>query len=68
MEGIDFQETFSPTTRLEAIIMFMVFASFKKFKLYLMDVKSTFLNGNLEEEVYIEKLEGFLLSENKDYV
>jgi hypothetical protein len=32
------------------------------------DVKSTFLNGNLEEEVYIEQMEGFLLSENQDHV
>ena len=40
----------------------------KKFNVYQMDVKSTFLNGKLEEEVYIEQPEGFLLFENKCYV
>jgi hypothetical protein len=68
VEGIDFEETFSPVARLEALIMFLAFACFKKFKIYQMDVKSTFLNGNIEEEVYIEQLEGFMLSKNKDYV
>jgi hypothetical protein len=68
VEGIDFEETFAPVARLEAIIMFLAFACFKNFKVYQMDVKSSFLNGNLEEEVYIEQPEGFLLSENKDYV
>jgi transposase InsO family protein len=68
VEGIDFEETFSPVARLEAIRMFLAFACFKNFKIYQMDVKSTFLNGNLEEEVYIEQPEGFILSENKDYV
>jgi hypothetical protein len=68
VEGIDFEETFSPVARLEAIRMFLAFACFKNFKIYQMDVKSTFLNGNLEEEVYIEQPEGFMLSENKDYV
>jgi hypothetical protein len=42
--------------------MFLEFLSFKKFKMYQMNVKSTFLNGNIEEEVYIEKPEGFILS------
>jgi hypothetical protein len=68
VEGIDFEETFSPVARLEAIIMFLAFVCFKNFKVYQMDVKSSFLNGNLEEEVYIEQPEGFLLSENKDHV
>ena len=68
VEGIDFEEKFSPIARLEAIRMFMIFASFQNFKVYQMDVKLSFLNVNLEEEVYIEKLEGLLMLENKDYV
>jgi hypothetical protein len=68
VEGIDFEETFAPVARLEAIKMFLAFACFKNFKVYQMDVKSSFLNGNLEEEVYIEQPEGFQLSENKDHV
>jgi hypothetical protein len=53
VEGIDFEETFSPVAILEAIRMFLAFASFNNFKVYQMDVKSAFLNGDLEEEVYI---------------
>jgi hypothetical protein len=68
VEGIDFEETFAPVARLEAIIMFLAFVCFKNFKVYQMDVKSSFLNGNLEEEVYIEQPKGFQLSENKDHV
>jgi hypothetical protein len=59
VEGVDFEETFSPVARIEAIKMFLAFACYKKFKVYQMDVKSTFLNGDLEEEVYVEKPEGF---------
>ena len=55
VEGVDFEETFAPVARLEAIRMFLAFSSYRKFKVYQMDVKSAFLNGNLEEEVYIEK-------------
>jgi hypothetical protein len=62
VEVIDFEETFSPISRLEAIWIFLAFSRFNKFKIYQMDVKSTFLNRNLEEEVYIEKPEGFMLS------
>jgi len=54
-EGIYFEETFSPVTRLEAIRMFPSLSSFQKFKVYQMDVKYAFLNGDLEEEVYIEQ-------------
>ena len=48
-EGIDFEETFAPVARLEAIRMFLALSSFQKFKVYQMDVKSAFLNGDLEE-------------------
>jgi hypothetical protein len=54
VEGIDFEETFAPVARLEDIEMFLEFACFKNIKVYQMDVKYVFLNGNLEEEVYIE--------------
>ena len=48
--------------------MFLSYASHKNFKVYHMDVKSTFLNGYIEEEVYIEKPEGFQLTDNLDNV
>ena len=62
VEGIDFDEKFAPVARMEAIRMFLAYACSRKIKVYQMDFKSTFLNGELEEEVYIEQLEGFLLS------
>jgi hypothetical protein len=68
VEGIDFEETFSLVARLEAIKMFLAFACFRNFKTNQMDIKSTFLNGTLEEEVYIEQPEGFILIENHNYV
>ena len=68
VEGIDFEDIFAPVARLEAIRMFLAFASYKKLKVYQMDVKSTFLNGYLEEEVYTEQPEGFQLNNNGDYV
>ena len=48
--------------------MILAYSCSKDIKVYQMDVKSAFLNGELEEEVYIKKLEGFQLSENEDYV
>ena len=62
VEGIDFEETFAPLAWLEAIRMFLEFSCYKNFKVYQMDVKSTFFDGKLEEEVYIEQPEGFILS------
>jgi len=52
----------------EAIRMFLAFSSYGKFKVYQMDVKSAFLNGNLEEEVYIEQPDGFQLTNKRDCV
>jgi len=68
VEGIDFNKTFTPVPRMEAIQMFLPYACSIKIKFYQMDVKSTFLNGKLEEEFYIEQPEGFLLSKKEDYV
>ena len=59
VEGQDFDENFVPIAILEAIRMFVSYATHNNFKVYQMDVKSTFLNGDLEEEFYIEKPEGF---------
>jgi hypothetical protein len=54
IEGIDFEETFSPVARMGSIRLLLAYACSKNVKVYHMDVKSTFLNGELEEEVYIE--------------
>jgi len=54
VEGIDFEEIFAPVTRLEAIRMTLNFSSYKDFKLFQMDIKSSFLNGFIEDEVYVE--------------
>jgi hypothetical protein len=67
-EGVDYEETFAPVAKLEAIMMFLSFSIYRKFKVYQMDVKSAFLNGKLEEEVYIEQPEGFKLTNKGDYV
>jgi hypothetical protein len=67
-EGRDFDETFAPVARLEAIRMFLTYSCHKNFKVYQMDVKSAFLNGDLEEEVYMEKPKGFSLTDNPNYV
>ncbi|KAK6147709.1 hypothetical protein DH2020_018621 [Rehmannia glutinosa] len=57
-EGIDFDETFSPVARLEAIRMFLAYVAHKNFVVYQMDEKSSFLNRLLDEEVYVEQLPG----------
>ena len=48
VEGIDFEETYAPMARLEAIRMFLALSSHKNFKVYQMDVKSAFFNGKIE--------------------
>ena len=58
-EDINYDETFAPVARFEAIRMLLAFESFIDFKLFQMDVKSAFLNGFIEEEVYIEQPLGF---------
>nr|GEZ65125.1 retrovirus-related Pol polyprotein from transposon TNT 1-94 [Tanacetum cinerariifolium] len=52
-EGIDFEESFAPVARLEAIIIFVAYAAHKNFLIYQMDVKTAFLSGPLKEEVFV---------------
>ncbi|GKG28625.1 putative ribonuclease H-like domain-containing protein [Tanacetum coccineum] len=58
-EGIDYDEVFAPIARLEAIRLFLAYASFMGFIVYQMDVKSAFLYGTIEEEVYVYQPPGF---------
>ena len=57
--GIDYDETFAPVARIEAIRILVAFAAHMDFKLYQMDVKSAFLNGYLKEEVFVSQPPGF---------
>nr|GEV52243.1 putative ribonuclease H-like domain-containing protein [Tanacetum cinerariifolium] len=58
-EGIDYEEVFAPIARIEAIRLFLAYASFMGFMVYQMDVKSAFLYGTIEEEVYVCQPLGF---------
>nr|GEV39338.1 ribonuclease H-like domain-containing protein [Tanacetum cinerariifolium] len=58
-EGIDYDEVFAPVVRIEAIWLFLAYASFKDFVVYQMDVKSDFLYRKIEEEVYVCQPPGF---------
>ncbi|GJT32944.1 putative ribonuclease H-like domain-containing protein [Tanacetum coccineum] len=57
--GIDYDEVFAPVAKIEAIRLFLAYASFKEWVVYQMDVKSDFLYGNIEEEVYVFQPLGF---------
>ncbi|GJZ41954.1 retrovirus-related pol polyprotein from transposon TNT 1-94 [Tanacetum coccineum] len=59
-EGIDFEESFTPVARVEAIRIFIANAASKNMIIYQMDVKTAFLNGELKEEVYVCQPEGFV--------
>ncbi len=64
VKGLDFDETFAHVARIEAIKLLLAFVASKGFKLYQMDVKSDFLNGFIQEEVYVKQPPGF---ENPDF-
>ncbi|GKB69776.1 retrovirus-related pol polyprotein from transposon TNT 1-94 [Tanacetum coccineum] len=59
-EGIDFEESFAPVVRIKAIQIFIANAASRNMTIYQMDVKTTFLNGELKEEVYVCQPEGFV--------
>nr|GEU60454.1 retrovirus-related Pol polyprotein from transposon TNT 1-94 [Tanacetum cinerariifolium] len=67
-KGIDFEESFAPVARLEAIRIFLAYAAHKNMVVYQMDVKATFLNGNLREEVYVSQPDGFVDPDNPNHV
>nr|GEZ76674.1 retrovirus-related Pol polyprotein from transposon TNT 1-94 [Tanacetum cinerariifolium] len=67
-EGINFEELFAPVARLEAIRIFLAYAAHKNMVVYQMDVKTAFLNSNLQEEVYISQPDGFVDPDNPNHV
>jgi hypothetical protein len=68
VEDLDFNETFAPVARLESIRMLPAYATHHSFNLYQMDVKSTFLNGPIKEEVYVEQPPSFESEEYPNHV
>ncbi|GKA29860.1 retrovirus-related pol polyprotein from transposon TNT 1-94 [Tanacetum coccineum] len=67
-EGIDFEESFAPVARIEAIHIFIANAAHKNMTIYQMDVKMAFLNGELKEKVYLLQPEGFVDQDNPSHV
>jgi transposase InsO family protein len=67
-EGIDYEETFAPVARYTSIRTIIALAAKMKWKLHQMDVKTAFLNGVIEEEVYIEQPQGFEVEDKKTHV
>ncbi|GJZ36534.1 putative ribonuclease H-like domain-containing protein [Tanacetum coccineum] len=67
-EGIDFEESFAPVARIEAIRIFIANAASKNMIIYQMDVKTAFLNGELKEEVYVSQPEGFVDPDHPTHV
>ncbi|GJW76232.1 retrovirus-related pol polyprotein from transposon TNT 1-94 [Tanacetum coccineum] len=67
-EEIDFEESFTPVARIEAIHIFIANAAHKNITIYQMDVKTAFLNGELKEEVYVSQPEGFIDQDNLSHM
>nr|GFB51238.1 retrovirus-related Pol polyprotein from transposon TNT 1-94 [Tanacetum cinerariifolium] len=68
VEGIDFEESFAPVARMEAIRIFLVYVAHKGFTMYQMDVKTAFLHGSLKEDVYVCQPEGFIDADYPSHV
>nr|GEU57396.1 hypothetical protein [Tanacetum cinerariifolium] len=66
--SIDYDETFAPVARIEAIRLFLAYAAHKDFRVYQMDVKTAFLNGILKEKVYVAQPLGFVSKQYPDHV
>nr|GFC09000.1 retrovirus-related Pol polyprotein from transposon TNT 1-94 [Tanacetum cinerariifolium] len=67
-EGIDFEESFAPVARMEAIRIFLAYVAHKSFSMYQMDVKTSFLHGSLKEDVYVCQREGFIDADHPSHV
>ena len=68
LEGINYEETLAPTTRYTTVRSLVSLAASMGWNIHLMDVKTAFLNGTIDEEVYIEQPLGFEVKEGKAYV
>ena len=60
VQGVDYDETFSPVATLKSVRIMLAIAAFYDYEIWQMDVKTAFLNGFLEEELYMMQLEGFI--------
>nr|GEZ11786.1 retrovirus-related Pol polyprotein from transposon TNT 1-94 [Tanacetum cinerariifolium] len=67
-EGIDFEESFAPVARMEAIRIFLVYAAYKGFTVHQIDVKTAFLHGSLKKDVYVCQPEGFIDADYPSHV
>nr|GEW72253.1 retrovirus-related Pol polyprotein from transposon TNT 1-94 [Tanacetum cinerariifolium] len=67
-EGLDFEESFAPVARMEAIRIFLAYVAHKSFIVYQMDVKTAFLHGTLKEDVYVYQPEGFIYVDHPSHV
>lgn len=67
-EGIDYDKTFASVARLESLRILLAYVSFKRFKVFQMDVKSVFLNDFIKEEVFVKQPPGFENPSCPDYV
>jgi hypothetical protein len=67
-QGIDYTEVFAPVARLETVRLVIAIANHLKWDFVQLDVKSAFLNGKLEEEVYVEQPQGSTVNGKEDYV
>lgn len=64
-EGLDYFDTYSPVTRITSIRIILVIAALRNHEVHQMDIKTAFLNGDLDEEIYMEQPEGFHLQGKK---
>nr|GFD37099.1 retrovirus-related Pol polyprotein from transposon TNT 1-94 [Tanacetum cinerariifolium] len=67
-EGIDFEESFVPFARMEAIRIFLAYATHKSFSVFQMDVKTVFLHGSLKEDIYVCQPKGFIDADHPSHV
>ena len=68
VEGIDYFETFSPIVKFQSIRTLMAVVAYHDLELHQMDIKTTFLNGELDEEIYMKQPKGFLVQGHEDKV
>jgi hypothetical protein len=66
--GVDYEDVFAPVARMETVRLMISLTAQKRWKIFQMDVKSAFLNGNLEEVVYVEQPAGFVVKGEEEKV